>query len=78
MATRIAAASLSPPARSFQISTMAMQRARPTMISPVRYSGRSGSSSQASANINAGPSTQLRTIEVASIVRSRVTWPSSS
>jgi hypothetical protein len=27
--------------------TIAMQRASPTMISPVRYSGRSGSSSQA-------------------------------
>ena len=37
------------------MSTMAMQRARPTMIRPVRYSGRSGSSSQASANIRAGP-----------------------
>jgi len=77
-ATRIAAASRSPQARSFQISTIAMQRARPTMISPVRYSGRSGSSSQASVNISAGPSTQLRTIEDTSSRRSAVTWPSSS
>ncbi len=30
------------------------------MISPVRYSGRSGSSSQASANISAGPMIQFR------------------
>ena len=29
------------------------------MIRPVRYSGRSGSSSHASANISAGPSTQF-------------------
>ena len=35
--------------------TMAMQRAKPTMINPVRYSGRSGSSIQARANISAGP-----------------------
>ena len=53
-ATRTAAASRSPQARSFQISTIAMQRARPTMIRPVRYSGRSGRNSQASANISAG------------------------
>ena len=33
------------------------------MISPVRYSGRSGSSSQARANISAGPSTQFSTRE---------------
>ena len=37
MATRMAAASRSPQARSFQISTIAMQRASPTMIRPVRY-----------------------------------------
>ena len=63
-ATRTAAASRSPQARSFQMMTMAMQRARPTMIRPVRYSGRSGSSSQASANISAGPSTQFSTSEL--------------
>ncbi|CKP80185.1 Uncharacterised protein [Mycobacterium tuberculosis] len=53
--------------------TMAMQRARPTMISPVRYSGRSASSSQASANINAGPSTQFSSSELSSSLRSPVT-----
>ena len=62
-ATRTAAASRSPQARSFQMMTMAMQRARPTMIRPVRYSGRSGRSSQASANISAGPTSQFRTSE---------------
>ena len=41
--------------------TIAMQRAKPTMIKPVRYSGRSGSNVQASANISAGPNTQFRT-----------------
>jgi hypothetical protein len=41
-ATSTAAASRSPQARSFQMMTMAMQRARPTMMRPVRYSGRSG------------------------------------
>ncbi len=73
MATRTAAASGSPQARSFQISTIAMHRASPTMISPVRYSGRSGSSSQARANISAGPTSQFKTREVASRRRSRVT-----
>ena len=58
--------------------TMAMQRARPTMISPVRYSGRSGSSSQASANISAGPTTQFSTSDDHSNRRSRVTLPSRS
>jgi hypothetical protein len=38
-ATSAAQSSLSPPASMFQMSTMAMQRASPTMISPVRYSG---------------------------------------
>ena len=35
-ATRTAVASRSPQARSFQMMTMAMQRASPTMISPLR------------------------------------------
>ncbi|CKX65386.1 Uncharacterised protein [Mycobacterium tuberculosis] len=43
------------------------------MISPVRYSGRSASSSQASANINAGPSTQFSSSELSSSLRSPVT-----
>ena len=61
IATSTAAASRSPQARSFQMITIAMHRARPTMISPVRYSGRSGRNSHARANISAGPTTQLRT-----------------
>ena len=40
--------------------TMAMQRASPTMISPVRSSGRSARNTQARVNISAGPMTQLR------------------
>ena len=72
-ATSTAAASRSPQARSFQIMTMAMQRANPTMISPVRYSGRSGSSSHARANISAGPISQFSTRELTSILRSPVT-----
>lgn len=44
--------------------TIAMLRASPTMISPVRYSGRSGSSSQASANINARPTIQFSASDV--------------
>jgi hypothetical protein len=72
-ATSTAAASRSPHARSFQMMTIAMQRARPTMIRPVRYSGRSGSMSHASANISAGPSTQLSRRLAASIRRSLVT-----
>ena len=72
-ATSTAAASRSPQARSFQMITIAMQRARPTMIRPVRYSGRSGSSSQARANISAGPSTQFNASELSSSLRSPVT-----
>ena len=48
------------------------------MIRPVRYSGRSGSSSQARANISAGPTIQFSTIEAPSSRLSAVTWPSSS
>ena len=77
-ATRTAAASRSPQARSFQMITIAMQRARPTMIRPVRYSGRSGRSSQARANISAGPSTQFSTSELTSSLRSPVTVSSRS
>src|SRR5665648_559838 len=77
IATRTAAASRSPPDRSFQISTMAMQRASPTMISPVRWAGWSGSSSQARANISAGPTIQFNTSEETRSRRSPVTAPSS-
>ena len=58
--------------------TMAMQRARPTMISPVRYSGRSGRNTQARVNISSGPTIQLSTNEVPSMRRSLVTRPMSS
>ena len=78
IATSTAAASRSPHARSFQMMTIAIQRARPTMIRPVRYSGRSGSSSQARANISAGPSTQLRISDEISSLRSPVTVPRRS
>ncbi len=57
--------------------TMAMQRASPTMISPVRYSSRSGSISQARVNINAGPRTQFR-ISEATRSRPEVTVSSRS
>ena len=57
------------------MSTIAMQRARPTMISPVRYSGRSGSISQASVNITAGPISQLSTSDITSDRRSAITVP---
>ena len=53
--------------------TIAMQRARPTMISPVRYSGRSGSSSHAKTNISAGPTTQFKASDPTSSRRSPVT-----
>ena len=43
------------------------------MIRPVRYSGRSGRSSQASANISAGPTIQFSTREEISSRRSPVT-----
>src|SRR5690349_13515273 len=59
MATSTAAYSLSPHASMFQINTIAIQRASPTRIKPVRYSGYSGSSSHARPNISAGPTTQL-------------------
>jgi hypothetical protein len=52
-----------------------LHRASPTMTSPVRYSGRSGSISQASANITAGPTTQLSTSDRASARRSATTCP---
>ena len=41
MATKIAQYSGSPAANWFQINTMAMHRASPTMITPLRYRGRS-------------------------------------
>ncbi len=58
--------------------TMAMQRARPTTIRPVRYSGRSGRKIHARANMTAGPAIQLTTSEDAISPRSPVTVPSLS
>ena len=54
-----------------------MHRASPTRITPVRYAGWSGSSSQASANITAGPITQLSSSETVIIRRSAVIRPIS-
>ena len=78
IATRSAPASRSPQARSFQMSTMAMQRARPITMRPVRKAGSSGRKIQASANISAGPMSQLRMSDSHSIRRSPVKWPMSS
>ena len=64
-ATRTAVNSLSPQDSSDHTRTIAMHRARPTMISPVRSSGSSGKHTQARMNINAGPTTQLRARETA-------------
>ena len=46
-----------------------MHLARPTMIRPVRYAGWSGSRSHASANISAGPTSQLSTAEETNSLR---------
>ncbi|OPZ51408.1 MAG: hypothetical protein BWY91_02689 [bacterium ADurb.BinA028] len=77
-ATSTAAISRSPHARSFHNSTMAMHRANPTRITPVRYAGWSPSSHQARANITRGPTTQLSSSDAAIIRRSAVTRPISS
>ena len=55
-----------------------MHLARPTMIRPVLYSGRSGRNSHASANMNAGAATQLMTTEVIMSFLSASTFPVSS
>ena len=74
-ATSTTASSRSPQAKSFQTSTMAMHRARPTMIKPVRYAGRSGNISHARVNISAGPMTQFNSNEVPMVRRSLATLP---
>lgn len=58
-ATRAAAYSRLPLARSFQTRTMAMQRARPTRMSPTMYSGWSRSKVTASIHMRMGPMTQF-------------------
>src|SRR5699024_3579600 len=60
MATNTAVASRSPQDKSLQIRTIAIQRAKPTIISLVRNSGSSGKKVHARINMNAGPTTQFR------------------
>ena len=45
------------------------------MMSPLRYSGRSGRKIHASVNINAGPMAQFRTSDIAREPRSANTGP---
>ena len=58
--------------RSQEVSTMAMQRAQPTMMKADAVLGQVGSISQARANISAVPSTQWK-MDAPSIPASRVT-----
>ena len=76
-ATSTAAISRSPQARSFHSSTIAMHRANPTRITPVRYCGCSARNSHARANITSGPITQFNSSEAAIIRRSAVNRPTS-
>jgi hypothetical protein len=76
--TSTAARSVSPPASSFQTSTIAMQRARPTTITPVRYAGWSAKNSHASVNISAGPTTHDRNSETPNMRPSPRMRPMSS
>src|SRR5699024_6891596 len=69
MATKTAVASRSPQDKSLQIRTIAIQRAKPTIISPVRNSGSSGKKVQAKRNMNAGPTTQFNTTDTT------INWP---
>ena len=62
-------------ARSFQIRTMAMHRASPTMIRPVRSSGRSARNTQARVNMSSGPTTQFRSSETPKVRRSASSSP---
>ncbi len=77
-ATRPAQYSVSPRASSFHTITIAMQRARPIMISPTMYSGLSRRKMTASANIRIGPTTQFWTSESARTLPFRNTCPISS
>ena len=60
-ATSPAANSESPLARSFHTSTIAMQRANPTNMTPTIISGLSGSRIIAKINITKGPTIQFCT-----------------
>ena len=77
-ATRPAAYSVSPLASSFHTMTMAMQRARPIMISPAMYSGYSRRKMMASTNMRIGPTIQFWTSESPSTFQFWKTSPSSS
>ncbi len=55
-----------------------MQRARPTMISPTRYSSMSGRKIQASRNMSTGPMSQLSASETLNIFQAVVTLESCS
>ena len=60
------------------MNTIAMHRASPTMINPVRNSGRSGKKIHANANMNAGPRIQFKISDSVRSLRSPVTlWVSS-
>ena len=74
-ATRTAASSRLPQARSFQMRTMAMQRASPTMIKPVRSSGRSARNTQARVNMSSGPISQFSTSDRTRVRRSASSSP---
>ena len=52
-----------PFASAFHTMTIAMQRASPTMMTPVRYVGRSGSAAHASPSMRNGATSQLSTSE---------------
>ena len=60
------------------MSTIAMQRASPMTMRPVRNSGWSARKVHASTNMSSGPITQLSSSESQSSRRSPVTWPMSS
>ncbi len=77
-ATRPAQYSVSPLARSFHTMTMAMQRARPIMISPIMYSGMSRRNVMARTNMRIGPTIQFWTRDRPSTFVFRNTEPSFS
>ena len=59
-AIKPAAYSLSPSAKSFHTTTMAMQRAKPIRITPIIYSGYPFKKSNANENIKIGPIIQFK------------------
>ena len=77
-ATSPAQYSVSPFASSFQTMTMAMQRARPIMISPTMYSGLSLKNTMARTNMRIGPTIQFWTRDRPRTFPLRNTGPISS